>query len=149
MGSTQWYSFLRHCAISWKVLGLIPDGVIGIFHWRHWNFSLAQSFWLHCGPGIDSASNRNEYQEYFLGSKDSWCIGPTTLPLSCANCQEIWELQASGTLRACTEIALLLCWVMRPDTTGYKPNIFIDLTYLLSVILFTYKTKFKNPWYFI
>ena len=38
---------------------------------------------------------------------------------------------------------------MRPDTTGYKPNIFIDLTYLLFVILFTYKTKFKNPWYFI
>jgi hypothetical protein len=20
----------------------------------------------HCGPGVDSASNRNEYQEYFL-----------------------------------------------------------------------------------
>jgi len=24
---------------------------------------------LHCGPGVDSASNRNEYQEYFLGLK--------------------------------------------------------------------------------
>jgi hypothetical protein len=23
----------------------------------------------HYGPGIDSASNRNEYQEYFLGVK--------------------------------------------------------------------------------
>ena len=22
-----------------------------------------------CGPGVDSASNRNEYQEYFLGGK--------------------------------------------------------------------------------
>jgi hypothetical protein len=23
----------------------------------------------HSGPGVDSASNRNEYQEYFLGVK--------------------------------------------------------------------------------
>ena len=22
---------------------------------------------IYCGPGVDSASNRNEYQEYFLG----------------------------------------------------------------------------------
>ena len=27
------------------------------------------AFWSHCGPGVDSASNRNEYQEYFLGVK--------------------------------------------------------------------------------
>jgi len=31
-GGTQWRSWLRHCATSWKVMGLIPDGVIGIFH---------------------------------------------------------------------------------------------------------------------
>jgi hypothetical protein len=24
---------LRHSAISWKVMGSIPNGVIGIFHW--------------------------------------------------------------------------------------------------------------------
>ena len=28
-----------------------------------------KSFWSHYGPGVDSASNRNEYQEYFLGVK--------------------------------------------------------------------------------
>ena len=28
---TQWCSWLRHCATSWKVAGSIPDGVIGIF----------------------------------------------------------------------------------------------------------------------
>ena len=28
------------------------------------------SFLPHYGPGVDSASNRNEYQEYFLGGKD-------------------------------------------------------------------------------
>ena len=37
--------------------------------WCHWNFSLTQSFRLHYGPGVDSASNRNEYQECFLGLK--------------------------------------------------------------------------------
>ena len=29
---TRWRSWARHCAKSWKVLGSISDGVIGIFH---------------------------------------------------------------------------------------------------------------------
>jgi len=37
--------------------------------WCHWKFSLTQSFRPHDGPGVASASNRNEYQEYFLGVK--------------------------------------------------------------------------------
>ena len=37
--------------------------------WYHWNFSLTQFFRPHCGPGVDSACNRNEYEEYFLGVK--------------------------------------------------------------------------------
>jgi len=37
--------------------------------WRIWKFSLTYSFRQHYGPGVDSASNRNEYQEYFLGVK--------------------------------------------------------------------------------
>jgi len=28
-----------------------------------------KSFRSHYGPGVDSASNRNKYQEYFLGVK--------------------------------------------------------------------------------
>ena len=36
--------------------------------WCHWNFSFT-SFRPHYGPGFDSASNRNEYQEYFLWVK--------------------------------------------------------------------------------
>ena len=51
----QW---LRCRATNRKVAGLIPAGVIDI-----------KSFQLHYGPGVDSASNRNEYQEYFLGLK--------------------------------------------------------------------------------
>jgi hypothetical protein len=36
--------------------------------WCHWMFSVT-SFRPHYGPVVDSASNRNEYQEYFLGVK--------------------------------------------------------------------------------
>ena len=34
--------------------------------WCHRNFSVTLSFRSHYGPGIDSASNRNEYRVYFL-----------------------------------------------------------------------------------
>jgi len=33
-----------------------------------------------------SLSNRNEYQEYFLGDKGGRCVGLTTLPPSGADC---------------------------------------------------------------
>ena len=66
-----------------------------------WNFSLKSSCRPHYGPCVDSASNRNEYQEYFLVGKGGWCVGLTTLPPSCADCLEIWEPQPPGTLRAC------------------------------------------------
>ena len=53
---------LRCCTTNRKVAGSIPVGVIVIFHWQN-------SFRSHYGPGVDSASNRNEYQEHFLGVK--------------------------------------------------------------------------------
>ena len=34
----------------------------------------------------------------FLGVKGGRCIGLTTLPLSCADCLEIWEPQSPGNL---------------------------------------------------
>jgi hypothetical protein len=59
---TQWHSWLRHCATSQKVAGSIPDGVTGIFHWQN---TSGRTMTLE----VDSASNRNEYQKYFLGVK--------------------------------------------------------------------------------
>jgi hypothetical protein len=50
----QW---LRFCATNRKVAGSIPDGVIGLDNPSD----------RHYDPGVDSASNRNEYKEYFLG----------------------------------------------------------------------------------
>jgi hypothetical protein len=34
-GGTWWRSWLRHCATSQKDAGLIPNVVIGIFHWHN------------------------------------------------------------------------------------------------------------------
>jgi len=52
----------RHCATSRLVVGSIPDGVIGILHSNN-------PFGHVYETGIDSASNINEYQEYFWGVK--------------------------------------------------------------------------------
>jgi len=37
--------------------------------WCHWNFSVTQFLRSHYGPGVESASKRNEYQVCFLGIK--------------------------------------------------------------------------------
>jgi len=52
-------------------------------------------------PGVVSASNRSEYQEYFLEGKGGRCVRLTTLPSSCAECIEIRESQPPGNLRIC------------------------------------------------
>ena len=43
------------------------------------------SFRPHYDPGVDSAPNRNEYQEYFLGGKSGRFVGLTTVPYSYAD----------------------------------------------------------------
>ena len=47
------------------------------------------------GPGVDSASNRNEYQQYFLGGKGGRCVGLTILAIVFADCLEINLLETS------------------------------------------------------
>jgi len=54
--------YLRCCAINRKVAASIPASVIGFF-------VDIKFFRSHNGPGVDSPSNRNEYQEYFPGEK--------------------------------------------------------------------------------
>jgi hypothetical protein len=53
----QW---LRYFATNQKVAGSIPGGVMEFFI----DINPSDRTMI---PGIDSASNRNEYQEYFLG----------------------------------------------------------------------------------
>jgi len=62
------------------------------------------SFRSHYGPGVDSASNRNEYQEHFLGGKNGRCVRLTTLPPSRAVVMKSGNLnflEPSGPLQAC------------------------------------------------
>ena len=94
----------RCCATNRKVAGSIPAGVSGFF-------IDIKSFRSHYGPGVDSASNRNEYQEYLLGAKGGRCIRLTTLPTSCAvaiKSGNLKFLEPSGPLRACNGTALPL-----------------------------------------
>ena len=92
----QW---LRCCAANQKVAGSIPAGVGGFFI----------DFRSHNGHGVDSASNRNEYQEYFLGGKGGRCVRLTTyhhpVPLS-QNLGNLNFLEPSGTVQACNGTAL-------------------------------------------
>ena len=55
----QW---LRCCATNRKIAGSIPAGVSEL------SIDI-KSLRSHYGPEVDSASNRNKYQEYFLGVK--------------------------------------------------------------------------------
>jgi len=55
----QW---LRCCATNRKVASSIPVGVSGFF-------IDIKYFRSHYGPGVDSASNRYEYQEHFVEVK--------------------------------------------------------------------------------
>ena len=81
--------------------------------WFNWKFSLTQSFRPHYGPGFDSASHRNKYQEYFLGGKGSWSVGLTTLPTSRADCHKIWEPQPPlGLSRTVMGLLYLLYYVI-------------------------------------
>jgi hypothetical protein len=53
-----------------KVLRYKSEGRCFDSRWCNWNFLLTQSFSRsHYGPGVDSAYNRNEYQEHFLEVK--------------------------------------------------------------------------------
>ena len=70
----QW---LRCYATNRKVAGSIPDGVIGIFHGHNPSDRTM-------ALGSTQTSNRNEYQEYFLGVKSGRCVRLTTLAPSCA-----------------------------------------------------------------
>ena len=62
MRGTAVAPWLRYCATNRKVADSIPAGVSGFF-------IDIKSFRSHYDPGLESASNRKEYQEYFLGVK--------------------------------------------------------------------------------
>jgi hypothetical protein len=94
--ATEWWwrSWLRYCATSRKVAGSIPDNVNGIYH-------LHNPSGITMALGLTQPLTEMSIRYISCGVKAVPCVGLTTLPPSCADCLEIWELQPSVTLRAC------------------------------------------------
>jgi len=85
-----------------KQLRYKPEGRGFDSMWGHWDFSLVYSFQPHYGPGVvDSASNRNEYQEYFLGAKGGRSVGREPCHLYAPIVYKFWQHQPPEAPRVC------------------------------------------------
>jgi len=103
----QW---LRCCVTNRKVAGSIPSGVSGFF-------IDIKSFRSHYGPGVDSASNRNEYREYFLGL----VLKVDNLRPSCAVVTKSGNLnflEPFGPVQACNGTTVLYFTLLYLHTSG-------------------------------
>jgi hypothetical protein len=86
-----WGAQLWPCATSWQVMGFIPDGVIGIFLWHN------------------TSGCTQPLAEMITRGIEGLCIQLTVLPLSCADCHEIWKPQPPVILRACPGLCKDCC----------------------------------------
>jgi hypothetical protein len=77
----RWRSWLRHCAITRKVAGSIPDGIIGIFH-RYNPFGRTMA--LGSTQPLTEISTTNI----------SWGKGDRCLGLTTFMCRLSWNLEA-------------------------------------------------------
>ena len=71
--------------------------------WDFWIHLRIYSFQSHYDPGVDSASNRNEYQEVFLGVKAAAAQGwqPYHLPVPSWNLGTLTSWNPLGHSKAC------------------------------------------------
>jgi len=77
------------------------------------------SFRPHYGPGVDSASSRNESQEYFLGVKAAGAWGLQSYRLHVPNVLKSGSLkllEPSGPFQTCNGIAFTLTFWSRNFT---------------------------------
>ena len=95
--------YLQHAVAQLvEELSYKPEGGGFNSRWYHWNFSLTQP--------LTEISTRNISCGTGEGGKGGRCVGLTTLPPSCVDCLEFWELKPPGTFRACPVMELLyLC----------------------------------------
>ena len=135
----QW---LRYYATNRKVVVSIPACVSGFF-------IDIKSFRSHYGPGVDTASNRNEHQDYSLGAKSGRCIRLTTLPPSCAVVTNLGALNSWNPLGLSRPVMGLLYLLYVHVHLTYKYpvcNIYINCTlciYKLSVHVYIISTNIR------
>jgi hypothetical protein len=99
-----WRSWLRHCATSWKIAGLIPDSVIGIFYWRN---PTGRTMILGSTRPLTEMSTRNISWEVKAAGAWGWetyhLYMPTVLKSGSLNL-----LEPLGSVQACNGIAVPL-----------------------------------------
>ena len=85
--------WLRHCSTKRKFVVSIPE------------FEISHSFRRHFGLGLDSPSNRHEYQDYLLAGKGCRCHSMCVL---CRNSGSLKLQEPSGPVQTCKGFALPL-----------------------------------------
>jgi hypothetical protein len=107
-------SWLRHFILSRKVVGSIPEGVIGIFHWR--------------SPSDQNIAMISTQPPTEMSTRDvcleiRWPMRRlTTIPYYCAICLEIWEHQSLGNLGPCPGLKWD-CFTLHYDSTYIQYSI--------------------------
>jgi hypothetical protein len=104
------------CATRRKVVGSIPDGVIGIFHWQNPSF---RTMALGLTQPLTEMSTRN----ISWRGKGGRCVGLTNLPPSCAECLEIWDPQTPGILRP----VMVLLYLFTVPLHTMKAHLVVDV----------------------
>jgi len=103
-GGKQWRSWLRHWATSRKVMGSIPDGVTGIFHWHN---PSGCTLALGLTQPLTEMSTRNISWEVKVASAYGWQPYPLHVPIVLKS-GSLNLLEPSGPVQGCTGIALPL-----------------------------------------
>ena len=85
---------------------------------RQWIFDI-KSFRSNYGPGVDTASNRNEYQEYFLGGKGGRYLKLTTYHHSVPLSRNLRTLTSWNTLGLSRPVMGLLYLYLRQNWLLY------------------------------
>jgi hypothetical protein len=124
-------SLRRGHAIAYLVETLCykPEGRVFDSWWGHWIFQLTSSFQPHYYPGVDSASNRNEYQESSWGKGRPACKADNLTAICEPIVWKMWEPWRLTILWASTACYRDSSFFFGPKTFLSKlcPLLFLDI----------------------
>ena len=104
-------------------------------------FFIDKSFRPHYGPGLDSGSNRNKYQQYFLWGKCGRCVGLTTLPHSCVDFLEILGASTSWNTQGLSRDCITLIFTRRKQIHYMNKLLIIITVFWYIKSKFTFRSK--------